>query len=70
VLISTVSFARAEYQIKATHPRLFIEDVKELAERCDGPLAGDYQVLKQRTTLSEQDGFSSSPISGLYPKTS
>ncbi len=56
VLISTVSFVRAEYHIKATHPRLFIEDVKELAERCDGPLAGDYQVLKQRADNAVRAG--------------
>ncbi len=56
VLIYTVSFVRAEYHIKATHPRLFIEDVKELAERCDGPLAGDYQVLKQRADNAVRAG--------------
>jgi hypothetical protein len=36
VLIYTVSFARAAYYIKATHPRLFIEDIKEMAGRSDG----------------------------------
>lgn len=56
VLIYTVSFARAAYHIKATHPRLFIEDVKELAGRCDGPLADDYQVIKQRADNAVRAG--------------
>lgn len=56
MLFYTVSFARAEYHIKATHPRLFIEDVKELAGRCDGPLAGDYQVVKQRADNAVRAG--------------
>ncbi|MCK4602209.1 MAG: hypothetical protein KAU28_07065, partial [Phycisphaerae bacterium] len=66
VLIYTVSFAKAAYHIKATHPRLFIEDVKELAERCDGPLAGDYQVVKQRADNAVRAGriqFISNPWS-------
>ena len=37
VLIYTVSLAQTEYHIKATHSRLFSEDVKELAGRCDDP---------------------------------
>ena len=66
VLIYTVSFAQAAYHIKATHPRLFIEDVKKLAERCDGPLAGDYQVVKQRADNAVRAGhiqFISNPWS-------
>ena len=56
VLICTVSFVSAAYRIKTTHPRLLIEDVKELAERCDGPLAGDYHVLKQRADNAVKAG--------------
>jgi len=56
VLFYNASFARAEYHLKATHPRLFIEDVKKLAERCDGPLAGDYQVVKQRADNAVKAG--------------
>jgi len=44
----SVSFGEAVYQVKTAHPRLFIEDVQELAQRCDGPLAEDYQVIRQR----------------------
>jgi len=48
VLIGSVSFAQGSYRIKSKHPRLFIEDVRKLAARCEGPLADDYQVVKQR----------------------
>jgi hypothetical protein len=43
-----VSFGQAGYPIKPNHPRLFIEDIHKLAQRCDGPLAEDYRVVKQR----------------------
>jgi hypothetical protein len=48
VLIGTVSVAGDTYQIRAAHPRLFIGDVRELAARCEGPLADDYRIVKQR----------------------
>ncbi len=44
----SVSFGQAIYQVKVAHPRLLIENVQELARRCDGPLAEDYRVVKQR----------------------
>ena len=44
----SASFGETVYQVKAAHPRLFIEDVQELAQRCDGPLAEDYHLVKQR----------------------
>jgi hypothetical protein len=40
VLIYAVSFAQAADHIKAIHPRLFIEDVKDLSGWCDGPRGG------------------------------
>ncbi|MEN6335289.1 MAG: hypothetical protein ABFE01_13650 [Phycisphaerales bacterium] len=43
-----VCHGQDSYQVKAAHPRLFIEDVRELARRCDGPLAEDYAIVKQR----------------------
>ncbi len=59
-LILAVSFglssSRAEYQVKKAHPRLFIEDVRQLAVRCDGPLADDYRVVKQRADDAVQRG--------------
>jgi hypothetical protein len=48
VFFNTTSLAQGTYQIKAAHPRLFIENVHELAARCDGQLAEDYQIIKQR----------------------
>jgi hypothetical protein len=51
-----VSFGQAAYQVKAAHPRLFIEDVQELAQRCDGPLADDYEIVKQRADAAVQRG--------------
>jgi hypothetical protein len=41
-------FGRAEYEVREAHPRLFIDDVQEMIRRCDGPLADDYQIVKQR----------------------
>lgn len=43
-----VGLSQGPYQVKTAHPRLFIEDVAELARRCAGPLAADYAVVKQR----------------------
>lgn len=56
VLIGTVSFAQGTYQIKATHPRLFIEDLHKLAAHCDGLLAGDYQLVKPRADNAVRAG--------------
>jgi hypothetical protein len=44
------------YQVKISHPRLLIEDVDELARHCDGLLAADYQVVKQRADRAVQRG--------------
>ena len=52
----SASFGQAAYQVKAAHPRLFIEDVQELARRCDGPLADDYEIVKQRADAAVQRG--------------
>ncbi len=60
VLISTVSFARAEYQIKATHPRLFIEDVKDLAERCDDPHGSKTSDKLLTTTVQTERQYNES----------
>jgi len=56
VLLNTISFATDNYQVKPIHPRLFIEDVHELVARCDGPLADDYQVVKQRADNAVKAG--------------
>ncbi len=49
-------FAQGPYHVKTAHPRLLIEDVRELARRCDGPLAADYAVVKQRADAAVQRG--------------
>jgi hypothetical protein len=57
-----VCFGQAAYQVKTSHPRLFIEDVRELARRCDPAfpgidgLADDYEVVKQRADSAVQRG--------------
>lgn len=49
-------FAQTAYHVKTAHPRLFIDDVRELARRCDGPLAEDYAVVKQRADEAVRRG--------------
>jgi hypothetical protein len=44
------------YRVKASHPRLLIEEVREMARRCDGPLADDYRVVKQRADAAVRRG--------------
>jgi len=60
VFIVAISFriclGQGTYQVKLTHPRLFIEDVRELAKRCDGPLAEDYRIVKQRADEAVKRG--------------
>lgn len=69
LLVSATSFNAAgqpAYQVKANHPRLLVGDVRDLAARCDGPLAADYQVVEQRADVAVQRGgleFISNPWS-------
>jgi hypothetical protein len=44
------------YKVKAAHPRLLIEDVKQVAARCQGPLAEDYAVVKRRADEAVRQG--------------
>ena len=53
---ATQEAGEAGYQVKTGHPRLFIEDVGELVRRCEGPLADDYEVVKQRADSAVQRG--------------
>ncbi len=60
------AFAQQSYRVKANHPRLLIESVSELARRCEGPLAGDYRVVKERADAAVERGgieFISNPWS-------
>jgi hypothetical protein len=43
-------------QVKASHPRLLIQDVAVMTERCQGPLAGDYRVVKERADAAVRRG--------------
>jgi hypothetical protein len=36
------------YRLKENHPRLLIESIAAVAQRCAGPLATDYQIVKER----------------------
>jgi len=56
VIPGGLSFGGAAYQIKPAHPRLLIEDVPALARRCDGALAEDYRVVKQRADAAVDRG--------------
>jgi len=44
------------YQLKPNHPRLFIDNVPEMVKNCSGPLAGDYQVVKERADNAVRRG--------------
>ena len=52
----SVCLSQTVYQVSTAHPRLLIEDVPEAARRCDGPLAADYQIVKQRADDAVQRG--------------
>lgn len=57
VLLSAVAQAEPPtYQVKANHPRLLVEDVATMAQRCTGPLAQDYQVVKERADAAVKRG--------------
>lgn len=49
-------FADDEYRVKSSHPRLLLEDVTKVAQRCSGPLAEDYRIVKQRADAAVQRG--------------
>ena len=48
--------AEAAFHVKTTHPRLIVENVKAMAERCAGPLADDYRVVKERADQAVRRG--------------
>ncbi len=51
-----IAFSQDAYSLKPKHPRLLIEDVHQMAERCAGPLADDYLVVKQRADAAVARG--------------
>jgi len=48
--------AQDAYTVRKDHPRLFIDDPKALARRCEGPLAEDYKVVKERADRALRSG--------------
>jgi hypothetical protein len=48
--------AQTGYQVKPNHPRLLIPDVPEVARRCEGPLADDFRVVKDRADAAARRG--------------
>ena len=48
--------AQTGYQVKPDHSRLLIQDVPEVARRCEGPLADDYRVVKDRPDAAVRRG--------------
>ncbi len=44
------------YAVRKEHPRIFVEDPKAVAERCAGPLAEDYKVVKERADRALRNG--------------
>jgi hypothetical protein len=48
--------AQDSYAVHKEHPRLFIDDPKALARRCEGPLADDYKIVKERADRALKNG--------------
>lgn len=48
--------ANGPYQVKPTHPRLMVEDVRVTAQRCVGSLGEDYRVVKERADAAVRRG--------------
>ncbi len=59
-VVAVCCFGRTQgqdtFRVKATHPRLLIEDVSEISRRCRGPLAADYQIVKARADAAVTRG--------------
>jgi hypothetical protein len=50
------ALAQPAYRVKAEHPRLLIGSAREMTARCEGPLAEDYAVVKQRADEAVRRG--------------
>ena len=53
---STLLVGEDGYQIKTAHPRLILDDIKEITKRTTGPLADDYKILKQQADAAVKRG--------------
>src|SRR5262249_2857138 len=56
VLLCQVLNAQSPYSVRVAHPRLLIENIRDVATRAAGPLADDYRVIKQRADAAVQRG--------------
>jgi hypothetical protein len=45
------------YTVRPEHPRLLLDDVKQVAARAAGPLADDYRVVKERAERALRNGI-------------
>jgi hypothetical protein len=48
--------AAETYSVKASHPRLLIQDLPQVARRSQGPLAEDYRLIKERADRAVRAG--------------
>ena len=57
LLVLALAVSAAEpYRVKPAHPRLFIDDVKAMAERCAGSRADDWRAAKERADRAVRRG--------------
>ncbi len=55
-LASRGTCGEVPFEVKPNHPRLLIDDPRELGRRGAGPLADDYRVVKQRADAAVRRG--------------
>jgi hypothetical protein len=55
-LLAALLCLQDAYTVRKEHPRLFVEDPKAVAQRCAGPLAEDYKVVKERADRALRGG--------------
>jgi hypothetical protein len=56
LIVLAALLAQDPYVVRKEHPRIFIQDVKDLVRRATGPLAEDYRVVKERADAAVQQG--------------
>ena len=56
LIVLAALLAQDPYIVRKEHPRIFIQDVKDLARRASGPLAEDYRAVKERADAAVQRG--------------
>src|SRR5579872_4147497 len=56
LFLTQIAIAQTNFQVRAAHPRLLMDDLAVVAARCQGPLRKDYQVVKQRADAAVRHG--------------